>query len=258
MKNRLKDKLVLVTGATAGIGEATARIFGASGCNLAINGRREGRLQALKKELEGEYDIEVFTGDFDIRDRDAAAEFLESLISPVDILVNNAGLAKGVDAVYDASFDDWDTMVDTNIKGVLTMTRLITPVMKQRNSGHVINIGSIAGHEAYPGGSVYCATKHAVKAITEATKKDLHGTDIRVSMVSPGLVETEFSNVRFKGDEERAEKVYKGYKALTANDIAEIVHFTANRPPHVNIMDTIVFPVAQSSASMVHKDEQAG
>lgn len=255
MKNRLQDKLVLVTGATAGIGEATSRLFAQSKCKLAITGRREGRLQGLKKELENEYNIEVFTGAFDIRDRDACAEFLESLISPVEILVNNAGLAKGVDAVYDASFDDWDTMIDTNIKGVLTMTRLITPSMKQRNAGYVINIGSIAGHEAYPGGSVYCATKHAVKAITEATKKDLHGTDIRVSMVSPGLVETEFSNVRFKGDEERADKVYKGYKALTADDIAEIVHFIANRPPHVNIMDTIVFPVAQSSASMVYKEE---
>lgn len=258
MKNRLKDKLVLVTGATAGIGEATARIFARSGCKLAINGRRESRLQSLKKELEREHEIEVLIGAFDIRDRDACAEFLESLISPVDILVNNAGLAKGVDAVYDASFDDWDTMIDTNVKGLLTMTRLITPAMKQRNSGHIINIGSIAGHEAYPGGSVYCATKHAVKAITEATKKDLHGTDVRVSMVSPGLVETEFSNVRFKGDEERAEQVYKGYNALTPMDIAEIVHFTANRPPHVNIMDTIVFPVAQSSSSMVYKEKQEG
>lgn len=255
MKNRLNDKLVLITGATAGIGEATAKLFAQSNCNLAIIGRREGRLQSLKKELENDFDIEVTTGAFDIRDRDACAEFLESLISPVEILVNNAGLAKGVDAVYNASFDDWDTMIDTNIKGVLTMTRLITPSMKQRNSGHVINIGSIAGHEAYPGGSVYCATKHAVKAITEATKKDLHGTEIRVSMVSPGLVETEFSNVRFKGDEERADKVYQGYKALTAMDIAEIVHFIANRPSHVNIMDTIVFPVAQSSASMVHKEK---
>ncbi|MGK7369418.1 MAG: SDR family NAD(P)-dependent oxidoreductase, partial [Candidatus Halalkalibacterium sp. M3_1C_030] len=199
MKNRLKDKLVLVTGATAGIGESTARLFAKSGCKIAINGRREERLQKLKKELEDEYDVEVFTGAFDIRNRDACAEFLESLLSPVDILVNNAGLAKGVDAVFDASFDDWDTMIDTNIKGLLTMTRLVSPSMKQRNSGHVINIGSIAGHEAYPGGSVYCATKHAVKAITEATKKDLHGTSVRVSMVSPGLVETEFSDVRFKG-----------------------------------------------------------
>ncbi len=256
MQNRLKGKLVLITGATAGIGKATARVFAESGCKLAINGRREDRLQSLKKELETDYEVEVRIGAFDIRDREACGEFLESLVSPVDILINNAGLAKGVDAVYDASFDDWDTMIDTNVKGVLNMTRLVTPSMKQRNAGHVINIGSIAGHESYPGGSVYCATKHAVKAITEATKKDLHGTEVRVSMVSPGLVETEFSNVRFKGDDEQAAQVYRGYKALEALDIAEIVHFMANRPPHVNIMDTVVFPVAQSSSMMVSKGEK--
>lgn len=255
MKNRIKGKLAFITGATSGIGESTARLFAASGCKLAVNGRREQRLQNLKQELEKEYNVDVSIGAFDIRDRDACGEFLESLLSPVDILINNAGLAKGVDAVYEASFDDWDTMIDTNIKGLLTMTRLITPSMKQRNAGHVINISSVAGHESYAGGSVYTATKHAVRAFTEATKKDLHGTDVRVSMVSPGLVETEFSDVRFRGDVERAKKVYEGYKALTAQDIAEIVHFTANRPAHVNIMDTIVFPVAQSSSTMVHKEE---
>lgn len=255
MKNRLRGKLVLITGATSGIGEATARAFAESGCKLAINGRREQRLQTLKQELEKEYDVEVSTGAFDIRDRDACGEFLESLLSPVDILINNAGLAKGVDAVFEASFDDWDAMIDINVKGLLTMTRLVTPSMKQRNAGHVINISSLAGHESYSGGSVYSATKHAVKAITEATKKDLHGTKIRVSMISPGLVDTEFSNVRFKGDDERARQVYKGFEALTAQDIAEIVHFTANRPPHVNIMDTIVMPVAQSSSTMVYREE---
>lgn len=255
MKNRLKGKLVLVTGATSGIGESTARIFASSGCKLAITGRREERLQVLKKEFETDYDSEVLTGTFDIRDRDACGQFLESLLSPVDILINNAGLAKGADAVFEASFEDWDTMIDTNIKGLLTMTRLITPSMKQRNTGHVINIGSIAGHESYPGGSVYCATKHAVKAITEATKKDLHGTNVRVSMVSPGLVDTEFSNVRFEGDDKKAEQVYEGLKALNAQDIAEIIHFTANRPPHVNIMDTIVLPVAQSSSGMVYRHD---
>lgn len=256
MENRLKGKLALVTGATAGIGRAVAELFAGSQCQVAITGRREERLQALRKELESEYETEISIGVFDIRDRDACAEFLESLLKPVDILVNNAGLARGVDPVYEASFEDWDTMIDTNIKGLLTMTRLVTPSMKQRNSGHVINIGSIAGHESYPGGSVYCATKHAVKAITEATKKDLHGSSVRVSMVSPGMVETEFSDVRFKGDQERAEKVYQGYEALTALDIAEIVHFTANRPPHVNIMDTIVFPVAQSSSGMLAKNDE--
>lgn len=256
MQNRLTGKFVLVTGASAGIGAAVARLFAASGCNLVLNARREERLQALKEELESEHEIDVIYSAFDIRNRSACREFIKSLESPVDILVNNAGLAKGVDAVYEANLDDWDTMIDTNVKGLLTMTRLVSEQMQNRDEGHIINIGSIAGHEAYAGGSVYCATKHAVKAITEATKKDLHGTQVRVSMVSPGLVETEFSNVRFYGDDERAEEVYESMKPLRAIDIAEIVHFTANRPPHVNIMDTVVFPVAQSSSNMVARDEE--
>ena len=255
MKNRIEGKWALITGATAGIGKAIARSFAASGCKLIINGRRQDRLEALKKELENSHGVSVEIASFDIRDREKCSSFVSQWSRPIDILVNNAGLAKGVDAVYEANFDDWDDMIDTNVKGLMTMTRLITPEMKERNSGHVINIGSIAGHESYPGGSVYCATKHAVKAFTEATKKDLHGTKVRVSMVSPGLVETEFSNVRFKGDDERADEVYEGMKPLTGEDIAEIVHFIANRPPHVNIMDSVVFPVSQSSSSMVDRDE---
>jgi len=255
MKNRINGKFTLITGASAGIGAATARLFAESGCNLAITARREGKLTELKEELESAHGIEVQIGAFDIRDREKCRNFINKLDQPVDILINNAGLAKGVDAVYEADLDDWDTMLDTNVKSLLTMTRFITAQMKERGKGHVINIGSIAGHESYPGGSVYCATKHAVKAITEATKKDLHGTDIRVSMVSPGLVETEFSKVRFHGDQKQADKVYEQMKPLTALDIAEIVHFTANRPPHVNIMDTVVFPVAQSSSQMVHRRE---
>ncbi|PAU95545.1 NAD(P)-dependent oxidoreductase [Aliifodinibius salipaludis] len=254
MKNRIEGKWTLITGATAGIGKAIAKIFAESGSNLVINGRRENRLQELKRQLEKHHDIKVALAPFDVRDREAAKQFLDSFSEPIDILVNNAGLAKGVDAVFDAEYDDWDTMVDTNIKGVLNMTRLISPQMKERNRGHIINVGSIAGHESYPGGSVYCASKHAVKGFTEATKKDLHGTDVRVSMVSPGLVETEFSEVRFKGDKDRAEEVYEDIKPLVAEDIAEIVHFMANRPSHVNIMDTVVFPVAQSSSTMVHRD----
>lgn len=253
MQNRLADKWVLITGATAGIGKATAQLFAESGCNLVITGRRKERLKTLKENLESNFDTEVEIASFDISDGQACQTFVDELSHPIDILVNNAGLAKGVDAVFDAELDDWDTMIDTNIKGVLTMTRLIAPQMKERNSGHIINIGSIAGHESYPGGSVYCSTKHAVRAFTEATKKDLHGTDVRVSMVSPGLVETEFSEVRFKGDKERADQVYEDYEPLVAQDIAEIVHFMANRPPHVNIMDTVVFPVAQSSSTMVHR-----
>lgn len=254
MQNRIEGKWTFITGATAGIGKAIAKIFAESGSHLVLNGRRKNRLEKLKEQLEKHYDIEVVLAPFDVRDREAAQQFLNSFSEPIDILVNNAGLAKGVDAVFDANHDDWDTMVDTNIKGVLNMTRLLSPQMKERNRGYIINIGSIAGHESYPGGSVYCATKHAVKGFTEATKKDLHGTNVRVSMVSPGLVETEFSEVRFKGDKDRADEVYEDIKPLVAEDIAEIVHFMANRPPHVNIMDTIVFPVAQSSSTMVHRD----
>ncbi|NGP87932.1 SDR family NAD(P)-dependent oxidoreductase [Fodinibius halophilus] len=255
MTNRLEGKWALVTGATSGIGRATAVEFAASSCNLIINGRRKERLDNLKQQLETEHSVVVETGCFDVRDREACSDFISQLEHPIDTLVNNAGLARGKDAVYDASFEDWDEMVDTNIKGVLNMTRLISPRMKEKNRGHIINVGSIAGHESYPGGSVYCATKHAVKAFTEATKKDLHGTNVRVSMVSPGLVETEFSNVRFHGDDERADNVYANLDPLTGEDIAEIIHFIANRPPHVNIMDSIVLPVSQSSSSMVSRDE---
>jgi len=254
MHNRVEGKWVLVTGATSGIGKATAEVFAESEANLIITGRRETRLSDLKGDLQSKHSIKVKTASFDVREQKACSDFVSGLSVPIDILVNNAGLASGVDAVYEADFDDWDTMIDTNVKGLATMTRFVAPKMKQQKSGHIINVGSIAGHESYPGGSVYCASKHAVKAFTEATKKDLHGTNIRVSMVSPGLVETEFSNVRFKGDDDRADQVYDGIKPLVGRDIAEIIHFMANRPSHVNIMDTIVFPVAQSSATMVHRD----
>lgn len=253
MQNRLEGKRVIITGATAGIGKATAKAFAESGCNIIITGRRQERLNELKKELESANSIKVKTASFDIRNREACKEFVNNLNHPVDILINNAGLAKGVNAVYDANIDDWEAMIDTNIKGLLIMTRLISPQMRKRNSGHIINIGSIAGHESYAGGSAYSSTKHAVKAFTEATKKDLHGTKIRVSMVSPGLVDTEFSTVRFNGNKARADEVYDKMEPLIAQDIAEIVHFTANRPRHVNIIDTIVFPVDQSSATMVSR-----
>ena len=253
--NRLKGKTVLITGATSGIGKATAEHFASSGCDLILTGRREERLKIISDELINSFDIKVITGSFDVRVKQECVDFVESLQVDVDLLVNNAGLARGVDPVQKGDFEDWDMMIDTNVKGLLTMTRLITPKMIQRNSGHVINIGSTAGHETYPGGVVYCATKYAVKAITEATKKDVHGTKVRVSMISPGLVETEFSNVRFKGDQNRADSVYKGMDPLTANDIAEIIIFMANRPVHVNILDSIVMPVYQSSAQMVHRDE---
>ncbi|MFH5832439.1 SDR family NAD(P)-dependent oxidoreductase [Halalkalibaculum sp. DA3122] len=255
MKNRIKDNWVVITGATAGIGRSAAWQFGEYECNLALTGRRRERLETLKKELEEAYPIQVHISSFDIRDRQACRDFLDSLEQPVDILVNNAGLALGMDAVYEADLDDWDTMIDTNVKGLLTMIRLVSEQMKRRDHGHIINLGSTASHTGYAGGSVYCATKHAVKAITEAAKKDLHGTSVRVSMISPGAVETEFSKVRFKGDEEQADEVYEGMQPLTPRDIAEIIVFVANRPPHVNIIDTIIYSINQSSATMIYRDD---
>ncbi|MCH2449532.1 MAG: SDR family NAD(P)-dependent oxidoreductase [Gracilimonas sp.] len=253
--NRLIGKTAIVTGATAGIGFKTAELLAEQGVDVIITGRRKERLEEIKNDLENRFRINVQTAPFDIQDADACSTFIEALSVDIDILVNNAGLAKGTDPVFAADFEDWDTMIDTNVKGLLYLSRLISAKMKERNSGHIINVGSVAGHESYAGGVVYTATKHAVKAITESTKKDLHGTNVRVSMVSPGLVETEFSEVRFGGDKEKAASVYKGIQPLTALDIAEIILFVANRPAHVNIMDTIIYPVAQSSATMVHRND---
>jgi NADP-dependent 3-hydroxy acid dehydrogenase YdfG len=253
--NRLKDKWILITGATSGIGKASAEVFAESGTNLIITGRREERLKSLQEKLQSEHSVEVEIFAFDVRDREACKACVDSIKQPIDILLNNAGLASGKDSIDEADFEDWDAMIDTNIKGLLSMTRFVSERMKKRDEGHIINIGSIAGYEAYPGGSVYCGTKHAVKAITEAAKMDLTGTNIRVSAVSPGLVDTEFSEVRFHGDKEQAKEVYKDMTPLSGRDIAEIIHFVANRPPHVNILDTIVFPVHQSSARIVARPE---
>lgn len=253
--NRLKDKWILITGATSGIGKASAEVFAESGANLVLTGRREERLKTIQKNLQEKHSIEIQIFSFDVRDREACKKCVDSISQPIDVLLNNAGLASGKDSIEEADFDDWDTMIDTNIKGLLSMTRFVSERMKARNEGHIINIGSIAGYEAYPGGSVYCATKHAVKAITQSAKMDLTGTNIRVSSVSPGLVDTEFSEVRFHGDKEEATEVYEGMTPLSGRDIAEIIHFVANRPPHVNILDTIVFPVHQSSARIVARPE---
>ncbi len=256
--NRIKGKYCLITGATSGIGLASAEMFAEYGCNLGLTGRRKDKLERLKKRLETEYQVDVDIFPFDIRDREACKTCVDSINTPINILLNNAGLASGKDPVHEADFSDWDAMIDTNLKGLLSMTRFVSAKMRERNEGHIINIGSVAGHQAYPGGSVYCATKHGVKAITESTKMDLKDTAVRVSSVSPGLVETEFSKVRFHGDEEAADQVYKNLQPLTAKDIAEIILFTANRPPHVNILDTLVYPVAQSSATIIHRDDTQG
>lgn len=254
--DRLKNKKVVITGATSGIGEAAAHEFAKAGAHLMLTGRREHRLQALCKELETQYSIQALPYAFDIREKEACHSFVESVREvQVDILVNNAGLALGTDPVFELSEEDADVMIDTNVRALLRLTRLFSPEMKARNQGHIINISSTAAHEAYAGGVVYCATKHAVRAITEATKKDLHGTNVRISMISPGLVETEFSKVRFKGDNDKADSVYQGLQPLTARDVAEIIVFVASRPGHVNIMDTIIYPVYQSSPTMVYRDE---
>lgn len=253
--NRLIGKTALITGATAGIGQETARQLASMGVHLFLTGRREERLAAFKKELSESYpSVHVSTYCFDISVREDILAFVEKLGDEIpDILINNAGLAAGADKVFDASLDDWDAMINTNFRGLITLTRLLLPKMLERNSGHILNVSSIAGHESYPGGSVYCATKHAVNAFTKSLKMDLGHTDIRVSLVSPGAVETEFSMVRFKGDAARASKVYEGMERLVADDIAEIIVFILNRPEHVNILDTLVFSVSQSSATQIHR-----
>lgn len=254
--NRLKGKTIIITGATSGIGKASAYLFAEMGVYLYLTGRRLNRLQKIKDEISRNYpDTTVSIFNFDVADFDQCKLFVDQLPEQIDVLINNAGLALGTDAIYNLKQEDANQMIAVNIQGVLSLTHLISPRMKKNNAGHIINISSTAAHEAYAGGVVYCATKHALKAITESTKKDLHGTNVRVSMISPGLVDTEFSNVRFKGDNEKASSVYHGLEPLVAEDIAEIILFVANRPNHVNIMDTIIYPVYQSSPTMVHRDE---
>lgn len=246
--NRLSGKRAVVTGATSGIGLAIARELAAMGVHLHLTGRRTDRLESVQDELSRNHPVEVCIHSFDIRDRAACEAFRGSVTAPLDILVNNAGLALGFESVTSASFDDWDAMMQTNTTALFRMTRLFAGDMAARGAGHILNIGSLAGHEAYPNGSVYCASKHAVYAFTRALKMDLNGTGVRVGMISPGLVQTEFSQVRFHGDTTRAEAVYQGIEPLTAADIAEIVVFMLNQPGHVNILDALVLPVAQASS----------
>ena len=247
------EKTVLITGATSGIGEACARKFAEGGYNVIITGRRAGRLESLRAELE-KAGARVRTLQFDVRDAEAASAAVGSLSeewSRIDVLVNNAGLALGLDKEYEGSQEDWNIMIDTNIKGLLTMTRLIVPGMVERGSGHVINIGSVAGDAAYACGNVYCATKAAVKAITDGLRIDLADTPVRVTNIKPGLVETEFSRVRFHGDNERADNVYKGIKPLTGADIADVVYYAASAPAHVQIAEVLVLATHQASGSVV-------
>lgn len=249
-------KIVLITGATSGIGEACARKFAQGGYDVIITGRRAQLLANLKKELEAE-GVRVLALAFDVRNRNAATAAINSLPlewQQIDVLINNAGLALGLEPEYEGSFEDWETMIDTNIKGLLTMTRLVVPRMVKRDSGHVINIGSVAGDAAYAGGNVYCGTKAAVKTITDGLRIDLAHTSVRVTNVKPGLVETHFSNVRFHGNDARAEKVYEGVKPLTGADIAEVVFYAASAPAHVQIAEVLVLATHQASGSVLHRN----
>ena len=251
-----KRKIALITGATSGIGEGCARRFAMGGYNLILTGRNSDKLTSLKKELEEE-GVHVLTLAFDVRDREAAKHAIDSLEDnwkEIDVLINNAGLARGLDPEYEGDFDDWDQMIDTNIKGLLTMTRLIVPDMVKRDHGHVINIGSVAGDAAYAGGNVYCATKSAVKAITDGLRIDVAHTKVRVTNIKPGLVETHFSNVRFHGDDARADKVYEGIEPLNGDDIADVVYYAASAPEHVQIAEVLVLATHQANGTVIHRE----
>ena len=256
MENRIQGKLILITGASAGIGKACAEKLAASGASLILAARRLDRLQNTRQELSERYGvaIEVFT--LDVRDRKAVETFSRELkdheLIP-DVLINNAGLASGLDHLQSGNFEDWDRMIDTNIKGLLNVSRFIIPMMVEADRGHIVNVGSLAGYQVYPKGNVYNATKFAVRALSEGMNIDLGGTSIRVSMVCPGAANTEFSEVRFHGNREVADKVYEGFTPLNADDVAEAIFFIINAPPHVNIQNILLTPTAQRNVYCVDR-----
>lgn len=250
------NKTVLITGASSGIGEGCARKFASEGARLILNARREDKLNGLAAELKEKYGSECYVMPFDVCDRKSAEAALAALPQEwksIDILINNAGLAVGVDKEHEGNLQEWDVVIDTNIKALLSMTRLVVPGMVERGCGHIINIGSIAGDAAYPGGSVYCATKAAVKALSDGLRIDLVDTPLRVTNIKPGLVETNFSVVRFRGDKERADNVYKGIEALSGDDIAEVAYFAASAPEHMQIAEVLVMPTNQATGTIVSK-----
>jgi 3-hydroxy acid dehydrogenase/malonic semialdehyde reductase len=253
----MKGKTILITGATSGIGEACARKFAAMGSNLILNGRNEDKLERLKQELTA-LGIEVLTLPFDVRDRQAMRQALDSLQGQwkaIDVLINNAGLVLGMDKEHEGSLDEWDVVIDTNIKALLAMTRMIVPGMIERGCGHIINIGSIAGDAAYAGGSVYCATKAAVKALSDGLRIDLVDTPLRVTNIKPGMVETNFSVIRFRGDQQKADAVYEGIQPLTGDDIADVVYYAASAPAHVQIAEVLVMPTYQATGTICHRQK---
>lgn len=251
----IKNKVALITGATSGIGRATARLFAKNGAHLILCGRRKERLDSLQEELSKITEVHSLL--FDVRNKELVFQSIEGLpaaFATIDILINNAGNAHGLDPIQAGNTDDWDAMLDINVKGLLYVSKAVLPIMLQNNAGHIIHIGSTAGKEVYPNGNVYCASKHAVDAINTGMRLDLNGKGIRVGAVNPGLVETEFSAVRFKGNNERAEKVYQNYTPLKPEDIADIILFAVTRPPHVNIADLTVMCLDQASSTIVHKE----
>lgn len=253
----MAQKTVIITGATSGIGLATAQIFARNGYRLILCGRRNERLEELKHKLKSKTQIHILN--FDVRKLKAVQENIASIpdeFSKIDILVNNAGNAHGLDKFQEGSLDDWDAMMDINVKGLLYVTKAVLPGMLERNSGHIINIGSTAAKEVYPKGNVYCASKAAVDAINQGLRIDLNGTGIKVGAIHPGLVKTEFSEVRFKGDKERADQVYQGYQPLLPEDIADIIFFTVTRPKHVNIADLVVMSIDQASSTIVNRKQK--
>lgn len=253
----MEQKIALVTGATSGIGQACALRLAKDGWKIIVTGRRSDRLDALVQQIEQEGSRALSLA-FDVRQREATAQALASLPKEwqaVDLLVNNAGLALGLEPEWQGHWEDWEQMIDTNIKGLLTMTRLIVPTMVKRGHGHVVNIGSVAGDAAYANGAVYCATKSAVKSLTDGLRIDLVHTPIHVTLVKPGLVETEFSQVRFHGDNDRAAQVYQGIQPLTASDIADVVAYAVSAPPHVQVAEVLVLPTHQANGTVVHKHQ---
>lgn len=252
----MKNKIVMITGATSGIGLACAEIFAKNAYDLIITGRRNDRLKKVAEKFSVKYKVEILTLNFDVRNRKETEKVLGSIPEKwknIDVLINNAGLSAGLNAIQDGDVDDWDVMIDTNLKGLLYVTRGILPLMTVRNKGHIINIGSIAGKETYMNGNVYCASKAAVDMLTKSMRVDLLKFNIKVTHVAPGAAETEFSLVRFKGDKEAAKKVYEGYQPLKGNDVAGVVFYAASLPAHVNINDVVVMPTAQASTVYMNR-----
>jgi 3-hydroxy acid dehydrogenase/malonic semialdehyde reductase len=260
MADTLRGKWALVTGATSGFGESIARALASQGCHVAITGRREGRLERVAKEIRAAHRVDTATLVFDVRDRGATSRALAAgdLLSKLDLLVNNAGLALALDSLGSGDPSDWDTMIDTNVKGLLYVSRAVLPGMVERRRGHVVNIGSVAGHQVYAGGAVYAATKFAVRAISDALRHDVLGTGIRVTNIEPGLAETEFSLVRFKGDKTRASAVYQGTQPLGPEDVADAVVWAVTRPSHVNVQSILLMPTDQAGVHALHRRTPPG